>query len=127
MFERGEGIGVLLTPSCMNLTALTLDPPYFQPTPLGWSRVIPFPSGRFEFLAPEEPGIGPFAACSLFSAMGDFPNQGTALATARAVLEALFEPQVREPPPPPRATSSDHRTRTEISRPDLPRGRFSQA
>ncbi len=122
----GEGIDVLVTPWCMNLIALPLDPSAVKPKPMGWSRVIPFPTGRFEFLASEEPGIGPFAACSLFSPMGDFPNQETALATARAVLDTLFEPEVMNPPG---ARSTDvpvAGARGAISRRELLRGRFSR-
>jgi [NiFe] hydrogenase assembly HybE family chaperone len=96
------------------------------PQPIGTARVIPFPAGRFEFLASEEPGIGPFAACSLFSPMGDFPDQETALATARAVLDALFETEGMNPPDSRSPDAPVAGARGAISRRELLRGRFSR-
>ena len=53
---------------------------------------IPLPGGEIEFIASTEDGVGPFAACSLFSPMGDFHDQGTAIETAESIMSALFEP-----------------------------------
>lgn len=89
-------IGVLLTPWCMSLTALPAGDPTSDWTP-GTTRTLAFPAGRFDLLVASEPDLGPYATCSLFSPMGDFADQETALATARAVLEALFVPEDRAP------------------------------
>jgi [NiFe] hydrogenase assembly HybE family chaperone len=127
---RGERIDALVTPWCLNLIATPLDPSGLEPQPIGTARVIPFPAGRIEFLVSEEPGIGPFAACSLFSPMGDFSDQETAVATARAVLDALFEPEfepeVLNAPDPRPAGEPVAGGRGAISRRELLRGRFSR-
>lgn len=124
---RDDRIDALVTPWCLNLIATPLDPSALGPQPIGTVRIIPFPAGRFEFLASEEPGIGPFAACSLFSPMGDFPDQETALATARAVLDTLFETEGMNPPDSRSPDQPVAGARGAISRRELLRGRFSRS
>lgn len=83
-------LGVLITPWCMNLVLL----PYRQEITgcCGQSRVQTFPSGRYEFIVGEQEEIGRYLMCSLFSPMFEFGDQGSAEATARAVLDRLLEP-----------------------------------
>lgn len=122
---RGDWIGVLLTPWCMNLVLIPDANSRDRPVAVGSTQCIELPAGRFELIANEEAGVGPFGACSLFSPMHDFADQAGALATAEAIMTQLFEPQgpvgdrsaehAAEPPAQPRAA---------ISRRDLLSGRL---
>jgi [NiFe] hydrogenase assembly HybE family chaperone len=81
---------------------------------------LELPTGRFAFSVSAEPDLGTYAACSLFSPMGEFPDQKTAVAVARATLDALFEPQAAG-----QAARSDPHG-PGISRRDLLRGAFGR-
>jgi [NiFe] hydrogenase assembly HybE family chaperone len=87
----GDWVGVLITPWCMNLVVVPAPGSDNRPGSIGSKRDVRFPSGAIEFIASDEDGIGPFAACSLFSPMGDFPDQFTAIVTAESVMNALFD------------------------------------
>lgn len=85
----GTALGVLVTPWFMNLVRLPLQ---------GTADVTPAPGEAedqavggwtFRFHGQQEPGLGPFAAASLASPMGEFADQASAVATARALLERL--------------------------------------
>lgn len=105
--------GILLTPWLMSLVAL----PSAESAP-GWlagtERTLELPAGRLTLAVATEPDLGPYAACSLFSPMGEFPDQETALIAARAALAALFVPAGH-------AAAAAERSRG-ISRRDLLRG-----
>ena len=97
-FRRWEEdcLGVLITTWFMNLMLLSCEGDGWSELP-AWSVVKHhFPSGVYEFIVGEEPGIGRFQLCSLFSPMLAFENQPCAVATAQAALSALMEPQNRE-------------------------------
>ncbi|HUO79002.1 MAG TPA: [NiFe]-hydrogenase assembly chaperone HybE [Steroidobacteraceae bacterium] len=94
--HQGVRVGALVTPWSINLVIL---PPAAAPQalgPPGQSRSWTFPSGEYLFDAAEEPALGGYAQCSLFSPAFEFERHEHAVAAARAALEALFDP----PPPP---------------------------
>ena len=109
---QGHWLGALVTPWFINLVVL--------PGSAGW-RAVPdrdsvwyaFPSGRFEFIAGSEPGLGPYHACSLFSPVQEFGDHETARETARVALESLFDPALlgeapaREQPDGPQLSRRD--------------------
>lgn len=85
--------GVLVTPWCMNLVLIPGSGSDTGRGPIGSKQVRALPAGDFEFIASEEIGIGPFAACSLFSPMQVFADQAAAIATAESVIRELFQPR----------------------------------
>lgn len=87
-----DWIGVLVTPWTMSLVAMPLAAAGPEPA-AGGTCTLELPAGHFPCVLSAEPGVGYFAACPLFSPMGEFPDQDTALATARAILDALFVPE----------------------------------
>lgn len=93
---RGDWLGVLITPWCMNLVLVPAAGS--DSADVGNNVVLALPAGRFELLRSHEPGIGAFAACSLFSPMHEFADQGAAVATAESVMAQLFEPAAVEIP-----------------------------
>ncbi|EGV32889.1 rubredoxin [Thiorhodococcus drewsii AZ1] len=106
-----DWFGVLITPWCMNLVWVPGADSPVRPGGQGSKQDVALPGGCCEFIASEEERVGAFAACSVFSPMGEFPDQATAVATAEAVLDGLFS----EPSPSPAPVAG-------ISRRELLRG-----
>lgn len=126
--SRLEGLwhGVLVTPWSMNLLALPAGPTNGGIGPPGSARIRGFPFGRLQFIAAEETGLGRYEACSLFSPVLEFADQEAALATACAVMEALFDPAT-DPRGQPwlgtsRSPARNPLTDRSLSRRDLIRG-----
>lgn len=93
-------LGVLITPWFMNLM-LVPDQHLMTETsgelrPPGSKRILQLPSGKYEFIAGEEPGIGPYEVCSLFSPMFEFDDQVNTVATAEAVMLALMNEENKD-------------------------------
>jgi [NiFe] hydrogenase assembly HybE family chaperone len=114
-----DWIGVLLTPWCMNLVLLPGPGAARRPGSAGSTQRLVLPAGTFELVASHEAGVGAFAACSLFSPMHGFADQAAAVATAEAVMQALFAP-----PEAPPAADARRSLPAGISRRDLLRGRL---
>ena len=88
--HQGDWWGVLITPWCMNLVRVPGPDSLLPPPAQGVKQETGLPSGPIELIGSEESGVGPFAASSIFSPMGDFADHASAVATADAVLELLF-------------------------------------
>lgn len=102
---QGYAFGVLITPWFMNLLLVPLpdndqaenpQEAVRETLPVGEKRHHVFPSGSYEFIGGDEPPIGPYEMCSLFSPMFEFEDQAAAVATAEAVLDAIFEGENRD-------------------------------
>jgi len=83
-------LATLLTPWFMNLMLIPCEADS-EPVATGTKRSFRFPSGTFEFIRGEEPEIGPYWMCSLFSPVFEFTDQATAEACGLAALDVLFE------------------------------------
>lgn len=88
---EGRCLGVLITPWFMNLMLLPQEGDEWHDLPSGTKVTHTFPSGRYEFIVGDEEGIGHYQMCSLFSPMFEFEDQAAAVATAEAVLDAIFD------------------------------------
>jgi [NiFe] hydrogenase assembly HybE family chaperone len=87
---QGNLLGVLLTPWAMNLVLLPQTDPTYRRLRVGECQRWRLPAAALDFMAGEEPDCGSYQACSLFSPAFEFADQQTAVATAEAVMEALF-------------------------------------
>lgn len=98
-FRRWEGLwlGVLITPWFMNLMLLpcAATEHTWPQVRYGESLAYRLPAGVFEFIRAQEPPLGDYQSCSLFSPMAVFADQGGARATAVAALAALFDEGTR--------------------------------
>lgn len=88
---QGHWIGALVTPWFINVMVLPGEGEWHAAADRESVRHA-FPSGRFEFIAGSDPGIGPYHACSLFSPVLEFADHDTARETARIAVESLFDP-----------------------------------
>lgn len=115
---EGDWIGVLVTPWCMNLVLVPGPDSANRPGTVGVKQALRLPAGALEMIGSEEADIGPFGACSLYSPMGGFADQESAVETAERILAALLDPEPPsvEPGPSPR--------RPGVSRRSLLRGVF---
>lgn len=94
-------LGILITPWSMNLVLLPQAQEDWSTLKPGSKQLHIFPSGCYEFVVGDEPGLGRYQMCSLFSPMFEFHDQATAEATAQAALAALVEGQQAEQAPSP--------------------------
>lgn len=93
---------ILVTPWCMNILLL---PSSAEPTP--WADLGPgetlrqiLPGGGFAFILGEEPALGRYLMCSLFSPMLQFADQDAAVATAEAAMAEIMTPPAAPTPAP---------------------------
>ncbi len=89
-------LGVLITPWFMNLMLLPNEGDEWDHLSVGSKRTHLFPSGPYEFIAGYEEGIGYYQVCSLFSPVFQFVDQEAAVATAKAVMQALMDEENHE-------------------------------
>lgn len=88
LYAENEWRGVLLTP--WNLGLLLLPATTDWPPVAEHARVFRrYAAGDFAFLGNREEGLGEYLLCPLIHDMRQFPDQATAVATARACLIAL--------------------------------------
>ena len=92
--HNGMVMGVLVSPWFMNLVLLP-DGEDWSDLTTGAKEVISFQSGDYEFIHNTREMTGGYKACSLFSPMGDFTSHKDATDVARAVMEAIFDPEHR--------------------------------
>ena len=88
---EGHSLGILVTPWFINLMLLPGDGDDWRPLRVGDKQSYRLPSGPYEFILGEEPGIGRYQMCSLFSPVLEFVDRETAEATAEAAMAALMD------------------------------------
>jgi len=89
---NGHWLGALLTPWSLGVLLLPAERAAWVSVPPQQRRFVHFPFGDLAFLGGDEPGLGEYQTCSLFSPMDAFADQGEARATAQASLAALLAP-----------------------------------
>lgn len=89
-WQQGS-IGVLITPWFMSLILLPGEGRDWNNRSQGDAVMVRLPSGVYEFIFGDDPQLGVYGACSLFSPMHEFSDQQTALATAEVVMVSLFD------------------------------------
>ncbi len=93
---QGHCLGVLITPWFMNLMLLPSEGDDWQELRVGDKQLHQLPSGPYEFILGEEPGVGRYQMCSLFSPVFEFADQESAVATAEAAMQALMDEENRD-------------------------------
>ena len=87
-----------MTPWFMNLAALPSEADLGVWVAGGTTR-LGFPSGAYDFVVNELPGVGLVGSCSLFSTMTEFTDHEAAQLAATSVAAALFESEQPESAP----------------------------
>jgi [NiFe] hydrogenase assembly HybE family chaperone len=91
-FMEGK-MGVLITPWFMNLIWLPDGHSDMGAVVNGTTQSLELPAAEVDFLTAEDPAIGAYLTCSLFSPMFEFADMAHARAVAEAILEELFTPK----------------------------------
>ena len=125
---EGRWLGVMVTPWFINLVLAPLEPSAWRGVAPGGKRHYRFPAGEYEFIGADEPGVGEFQVCSLFSPVLEFEDQPTARFVAVHARAALLDAahravHVADERPGPLARSGQALA-APMSRRDLLRGRF---
>jgi [NiFe] hydrogenase assembly HybE family chaperone len=127
---EGRWLGVMVTPWFINLVLAPLDPAAWRSIGPGDKLRYRFPAGEYEFIGANEPGVGEFQACSLFSPVLEFVDQPTARFVAEHARAALLDAANREQHDAEEARAGpiarvEQALDAPVSRRDVLRGRFS--
>lgn len=88
---QGARVGALITPWSIVIVAMPgTEPAAVRRLPTGQSQEWAFPSGAYEFYGHDDPALGHYQQCSLFSPALEFATHDAARAAAQAALDALF-------------------------------------
>ena len=95
-FRRHDGdwLGVMITPWFLNLFLIYGGGDLWGDIPAGERRYVELPCGTLQFLADDDPDLGPYQYCPLIAPVSVLPDMATA---RQAALEALAT--VLAPPP----------------------------
>jgi [NiFe] hydrogenase assembly HybE family chaperone len=111
-------LGIVITPWFMNLVLVPGAAGSWQSVAPGQRLFRNFPSGDFAFLGSDEPEVGEFQSCSLFSPMAQFADQAGARDVAHAALAALLcESTAAQATIPPNAPALEDPKQAALERP----------
>lgn len=89
----GDWLGVVITPWFLNLLLLSGGGPLWGDIPAGERRYLNLPCGTLQFIADDDPEIGPYQYCPLIAPVSSIPDHATARQAAldamRSVLSSL--------------------------------------
>jgi [NiFe] hydrogenase assembly HybE family chaperone len=103
--HEGDWLGVIVTPWFLNLFLLSGGGSLWSDIAAGERCHVQLPCGRLQFIADDDPDIGPYQYCPLIAPVSELPDAGTAhqaaLDALKAVLTAAPEiaPDVTPPEP----------------------------
>lgn len=104
-FQRHEGdwLGVMITPWFLNLFLLSGGGQLWGDIPAGERRYLNLPCGTLQFIADDDPDLGPYQYCPLIAPVSAIPDMATALKAAQDAMAAVCVPPA---PPAAQATVS---------------------
>lgn len=110
-FQRhaGDWLGIVVTPWFLNLVLMAGGGTCWQDIPAGERRHVALPCGTLQFLADDDPDIGPYQYCPLIAPVTDLPDMRSACDAAAEALRAVLTapPVALDAAPPPEVRSVD--------------------
>ncbi|MDD2662639.1 MAG: [NiFe]-hydrogenase assembly chaperone HybE [Dechloromonas sp.] len=94
---RGDWLGVMVTPWFINLFLLNGGGELWGDIPAGQRRYLELPCGTLQFLADDDPVLGPYQYCPLIAPVGEVADMTVARQAAVDALATVFS----RPAPPP--------------------------
>jgi len=119
-FRRYEGdwLGVMVTPWFLNLFLLSGGGTLWGDIPAGERRHVVLPCGTLQFIADDDPELGPYQYCPLIAPVSHVPDRMAALTAAGSAIATVLAPPPAEPETPEAspAFTSDGPDRSAASR-----------
>lgn len=93
-FRRHDGdwLGVVITPWFLNLFLIHGGGTLWGDIPAGERRYLNLPCGTLQFLADDDPDLGPYQYCPLIAPVSVLPDMATARQAALEALATVFAP-----------------------------------
>lgn len=96
---QGDWLGVVITPWFLKLFLLSGGGQLWGDIPAGQRRYLNLPCGTLQFIADDDPELGPYQYCPLIAPVTGLPDMAAARQAAVAALAAaLGQPAVASPP-----------------------------
>lgn len=95
----GDWVGVVVTPWFLNLFLLCGGGRLWGDIPAGQRRYVELPCGALQFIADDDPLIGPYQYCPLIAPVSGIADMVTARQAALDALRAAFAVPPAQPAP----------------------------
>lgn len=96
--HEGDWLGVMITPWFLNLFLICGGGILWSDIPAGERRYLELPCGTLQFVADDDPDLGPYQYCPLIAPVTALPDMVAALQTATEALAAVFAPAPKPEP-----------------------------
>jgi [NiFe] hydrogenase assembly HybE family chaperone len=103
----GDWLGVVVTPWFLNLFLLNGGGSLWGDIPAGQRRYLELPCGALQFIADDDPVIGPYQYCPLIAPVTGIANMGTARQAALDALRTAFAIPAQPVEPAPAAATDE--------------------
>ena len=94
--EQGDWLGVVVTPWFINLFLFSGGGDLWGDIPAGERRYLSLPSGNLQFIADDDPDLGPYQYCPLIAPVSSVPDMATARQAAIDAMATVMAPVVAE-------------------------------
>lgn len=113
--HQGDWLGVMITPWFINLFLLAGGGELWGDIPAGERRYLNLPCGTLQFLADDDPGLGPYQYCPLIAPVSSVPDMASARQAAADALRTVFAVPAAavaavEPAAPPSAVPGEEKS-----------------
>lgn len=98
--HQDDWLGVMITPWFLNLFLLSGGGRLWGDIPAGERRYISLPCGTLQFIADDDPNLGPYQYCPLIAPVTSVPDMASAVQMARDAMQTVLAS------PPPTAPST---------------------
>ncbi len=114
-FQRldGDWLGVVITPWFLNLLLVSGGGELWGDIPAGERRYLSLPCGTMQFIADDDPDIGPYQYCPLIAPVSNLPDMAMARHVAVDAIKTVFSVPATVPEAVPQAPVVE---KTEVSR-----------
>lgn len=109
----GDWLGVVITPWFVNLLLVSGGGTLWGDIPAGERRYLALPCGTMQFIADDDPDIGPYQYCPLIAPVDQLPDMATARIVAQDAIKTVFATPVAAPEP---ASAASAEGKPEVSR-----------
>jgi [NiFe] hydrogenase assembly HybE family chaperone len=87
---EGDWLGVVITPWFLNLLLVSGGGQLWGDIPAGERRYLNLPCGTMQFIADDDPDIGPYQYCPLIAPVSNLTDMAQARAVAADALKTVF-------------------------------------